>query len=253
MIYYPRAPKRAIDGRLYADGGVLVARVEQPDGGFALTQGASPIGIVWAWVLTDTNDLLQAEDSGYLLCPIEADNQTWPAKTDLAEFYAAYCGLQALPLAWHGEVLLDSHLTIRRMFERCAVNTVPRSWVAGAATERRRAGKLWPVHVAGHPSLTDLGDPVQRRGGSPISPWNVHADNLCNSRKVDALEAWYARYPETTPDDTFPPSRTSKQPSYPVLRYGHAAYPVAATQATGGGVRRQHPVPAAGTPGWADG
>jgi len=247
MIYYPRAPKRAIDGRLYTDGGVLVAKTEQRDGSFDLTRGTSPIGLVWAWVRTDTDDTLLEHGSGFLLCPIEADRYVWPAKTDLAEFYAAYRGLQALPTAWHGEVLLDSHLTIRRMFEACAVNTVPRPWVTDAAAERRRAGKLWPVHVAGHPTLAELGD-QRRADGSPVSKWNVYADMLCNDQKAVALECWYENHPETRPDDTHPTTTTAKQPSYPHIPRTsptHPDYP----RLTGDGVHGQSPAATAGVRG----
>jgi hypothetical protein len=78
---YPRAPKQAIDGHLYADAGLLAAQVEER-GVLVWRINPSPIGFTWAWVRTDRDDVEVARDSGYYLCPIAIEGGVYAASSD---------------------------------------------------------------------------------------------------------------------------------------------------------------------------
>jgi hypothetical protein len=199
-----RGRLRAGVPRLYCDAGTLPSPMYDADGAPVLKADgshkwhANPSirGLTWAWVLVDERDREVARDSGTIPCPIVADGATWPAKSDLAEFYAVSRGLRALPAGWRGEVATDNLLTIHRIWHCYPLRSLPPSLVrATAATTarlKRTGAVLVPIHLKGHPTRAMLAlghDGTVEVAGTPVSPWNDLADKMCNEERRKYEEA----------------------------------------------------------------
>jgi hypothetical protein len=185
-----RPSNNNIDGRLFADAGTISTQVER-DGKKIWMSNPSIIGFTWAYLLLAPDDTEIMRDSGFVLCPISVDGEIWPAKCDLAEFWATAQGLAWLPDGFNVEVLTDSLLTIRRLLGEAPTRTIPPSWVEQSAADRRRLGRLWFTHLNGHPTKQQLADGVGHTGAL-TSKHNVTVDKMCNLEKIAAWEAFHA-------------------------------------------------------------
>ena len=138
----------------------------------------SPVGLVWAWALVDTDKLIRC-DWGKLTVE-EIGMPT--ASNNFAELYAAVRGLESLPYPFEGKWHTDSLTTLRRLSGGSKFNGIP-GWLKRRATDLWRKFHYKGVLVAGHPTKNELREGKAKRNGHPVSKWNVLVDELCNRAK----------------------------------------------------------------------
>jgi hypothetical protein len=193
----------------------------------------SPIGVTWGWlelaaVEEDPADpevdgtLREAgRAAGFLLVPIEEDDEWVRSDSSVAEFYALLLGLEhlaAVAPGWSGQVCADSLQALRRALGRTDIGPMPSAWARRAASARRALGALQPVQLRSHPTAAELEalDDSGRGLGTgrarklsgrplldaprPIAVWNVEVDRLCRSQQRPALEAWRERERRAPPN-----------------------------------------------------
>lgn len=177
---------------LYADGGCVLANPSKVGGSFAfcgvatldprpLLAFACPGGL-------DAGRERVIEARGYILrhelgLPLVTNNHT--------ELIAAVCALEAMPPGWSGRLCTDSNCTIGRMFRGERLKNVPGWLSARMAAALKRAGRVEPVLLKGHPPRRALADGWL--SGKPVSEHNVWCDLACGLENEHVVRIETAR------------------------------------------------------------
>lgn len=147
---------------LYTDGGLTGSNPSQIAGS-------------WAWVRVD-DGVKTAEQCGWLRADCMPDGRI---TSNQSEFYAVLKAFEALKDGEIVHVYLDSEVTYKRWSQSAGRHGISDEWYHQMGAELRRCGGSFWHLIAGHPSLEDLARvPPSKKDGTPVSAWNVRADQL---------------------------------------------------------------------------
>lgn len=142
----------------------------------------SPIGVTWAWVLVQDDQIVR-EDSGIIrtcaVCPTVSNN--------VAEYAAAVQALESLPAGWNGYLCSDSQVTLGRLFQGWQLKGISNAWAARATAALARLGHVEPVLLQGHPTKADLARGIGAKRNLPVSKWNALCDRRCQERAASVM------------------------------------------------------------------
>lgn len=169
---------------VYADGGVIKTN-------------PSMIGGTYAWCHVDDIGLHVREAGGVLKYGDVLDTSSGtPLKitNNHSEFYALLLCLEQLRKGWSGQVVSDSEVTLGRFFWGWTRSGIPNDWCQRADAVVARLSKLTPIHVAGHPSKSELRLNRSKKG-KPVSIHNVWCDRRCKEAGLSYLRNINAEHP----------------------------------------------------------
>jgi ribonuclease HI len=133
------------------------------DGGL-VGKNPSEKGGTWAWTAVAEDGEHIREVSGYLLpntstCPGGSRINSYAVSNNDTEFWAALRALESMAAGWSGFLATDSQVTIERL-SVCRDNIVPVAfrvdWYNRAHAAFSRLGTVRIMHLAGHPTLSEL-------------------------------------------------------------------------------------------------
>lgn len=155
------------------------------DGG-VITANPSVIGGTWAWVQVGLTGERIKHGSGVVV-----PSQVGLPKitNNLTELLAVLEAVAHLSDGWHGTILTDSQVTLRRIDRRNrnpAMNGIPEFMVKRVREMKARLGVYGVTLLAGHPTQEDLRKGRKQKGAisNPVSAHNVFCDWLCNQQSI---------------------------------------------------------------------
>lgn len=159
--------------RIFSDGGMV---------------GTNPSekGCTWSYIMAGLDDTPYHAACGWVTAAQAGTvlRDRVAVSNNYAELVAALFALESLPNDWHGELLTDSLVTLRRVEtpSTAGMQGVPDVIRDRLISVRKRLGRVTVSLLGGHPSRDDLARGHRITSGArglPVHRHNVACDEMC--------------------------------------------------------------------------